>query len=109
MSLKGTTLLSIPHDRKEKVRGNKTKVRAGRGPGEGERWERCQRQVKRPERVAAVGERRSRAVGKESTGHRNRRRDISLAGAINSTPPRAASLGTFCADTESTAPGRDRQ
>ena len=27
---------------------------------------------KRPERVAAVGERRSRTVGKESTGHRNR-------------------------------------
>ena len=40
MWLKGTTLLSIPHDRKEKVRGNKTKVRAGRGPGEGERGER---------------------------------------------------------------------
>ena len=73
----------------------------------GERWERCLWQMKRPERVAAVGERRSRAVGKESTGHRNRRQDISLAGAINSTPPRAASLGTFCAATESTAPGRD--
>ena len=38
----------------------------------GERWERCLWQMKRPERVAAVGERRSRAVGKESTGHRNR-------------------------------------
>ena len=33
MSLKGTTLLSIPHDRKEKVRGNKTKVRAWGGLG----------------------------------------------------------------------------
>ena len=38
----------------------------------GERWERCRWQMKRPERVAAVGERRSRSVGKESTGHRNR-------------------------------------
>ena len=33
MWLKGTTLLSIPHDRKEKVRGNKTKVRAWGGLG----------------------------------------------------------------------------
>ena len=35
MWLKGTTLLSIPHDRKEKVRGNKTKVRAWGGLGGG--------------------------------------------------------------------------
>ena len=41
-------------------------------PTRGERRERCRWQVKRPERVAAVGERRSRTVGKESTGHRNR-------------------------------------
>ena len=62
-------------------------------PTRGERKGRCRWQVKRPERcapagamqasnrlkggtwrvaVAAVGERRSRTVGKESTGHRNR-------------------------------------
>ena len=35
---------------------------------------------KRPERVAAVGERRSRTVGKESTGHRNR--DCQKSGGI---------------------------
>mgnify|MGYP003308570182 CR=1 FL=1 len=40
----------------------------------GERWERRQWREERPERVAAVGERRSRIVGKESTGHRNRNR-----------------------------------
>ena len=39
---------------------------------DGERWERRRGREKRPERVAAVGERRSRTVGKESTGHRNR-------------------------------------
>ena len=38
----------------------------------GERWERRLWREERPERVAAVGERRSRTVGKESTGHRNR-------------------------------------
>ena len=38
----------------------------------GERWERRRWRKERPERVAAVGERRSRTVGKESTGHRNR-------------------------------------
>ena len=38
----------------------------------GERWERRLWREERPERVAAVGERRSRIVGKESTGHRNR-------------------------------------
>ena len=42
------------------------------GTATGERGERCRWQMKRPERVAAVGERRSRAVGKEITGHRNR-------------------------------------
>ena len=67
MWLKGTTLLSIPPDRKEKVRGNKTKVRAWGGLGG----------------VALI------------------------AGAINSTPLQAASLGTFWAEPESTAPGRD--
>jgi len=30
-----------------------------------------------------------------------------IAGAINSTPLQAASLGTFWAEPESTAPGRD--
>ena len=40
----------------------------------GERWERRRWREERLERVAAVGERRSRAVGKESTGHRNRNR-----------------------------------
>ena len=38
----------------------------------GERAERCRWQTQRGERVAAVGERRSRTVGKERTGHRNR-------------------------------------
>ena len=38
----------------------------------GERCDRCLWQKKGAERVAAVGERRSRTVGKESTGHRNR-------------------------------------
>ena len=38
----------------------------------GERWERRRGREERPERVAAVGERRSHIVGKESTGHRNR-------------------------------------
>ena len=38
----------------------------------GERGERCQWQMKRPERVAGVGERRSRSAGKESTGDPNR-------------------------------------
>ena len=38
----------------------------------GERWERRQWREERPERVAAVGERRTRTAGKESTGHRNR-------------------------------------
>ncbi len=38
----------------------------------GERCDRCLWQEKGAERVAAVGERRSRTVGKESTGHRNR-------------------------------------
>ena len=38
----------------------------------GERGERRRGRIKRPERVAAVGERRCRTVGKESTGHRNR-------------------------------------
>ena len=38
----------------------------------GERWERRLWREERPERVAAVGERRRRTVGKERTGHRNR-------------------------------------
>ena len=38
----------------------------------GERWEHRRWREERPERVAAVGERRSRTVGKENTGHRNR-------------------------------------
>ena len=37
------------------------------------RGERCRWQIKRPERVAVVGGRRSRPVGKENTGHHNRR------------------------------------
>ena len=39
---------------------------------EGERWERCQRQIQRPERVAAVGVQRRRSVAKAHTGYRNR-------------------------------------
>ena len=39
---------------------------------EGERRERCRWQMKRPERVAAVGGQRSRLVGKAATGYRNR-------------------------------------
>ena len=38
----------------------------------GERCERCRWQIQRAERVAGVGERRSRFAGKESTGHPNR-------------------------------------
>ena len=40
---------------------------------EGERWERCRWQMKRPERVAAVGVQRSRTDGKAHTGHPNRK------------------------------------
>ena len=43
-----------------------------RSEGGRERGERCRWQMKRPERVAAVGEQRSRTVGKAHTGHRNR-------------------------------------
>ena len=52
--------------------GNAYRYKSPLAP-QGERWERCQRQMKRPERVAAVGERGSRSVGNEGTGHRNRR------------------------------------
>ena len=38
----------------------------------GERRERCRGQMKRPERVAAVGVQRRRAVAEAHTGHRNR-------------------------------------
>ena len=38
----------------------------------GERWERCLWQMKRPERVAAVCVQRRRSVVKAHTGHRNR-------------------------------------
>ena len=42
----------------------------------GERADRCQRQVKGGERVAAVCVQRSRSVGKAHTGHRNGNRNI---------------------------------
>ncbi len=51
----------------------------------GERWERCLWQMKRPERVAAVGERGSRSDGDESTGHRNRTIAVSLRDDWNDT------------------------
>ena len=38
----------------------------------GERWERCQWQMKRPERVAAVDRRGSLLKADEDVGHRNR-------------------------------------
>ena len=44
----------------------------GDGIRRGERWERRRGRIQRPERVAAVGEGRSRTDGKESAGHRNR-------------------------------------
>ena len=40
----------------------------------GERWERRRWRIQRPERVAAIGERGSRAVGNESAEYRNRDR-----------------------------------
>ena len=63
----------------------------------GERWERCRWQVKRPERVAAVGERRSRTVGKESTGHRNRNCSSGGCSRYNNTKAlkTAQTLGFF--------------
>ena len=52
-----------------------------------ERGERCRWQIKRPERVAAVGVQRSRSVGKAHTGYRNR------------TPaPRRSKLCIACSD-----------
>jgi hypothetical protein len=52
----------------------------------GERRERRQWREERPERVAAVGDRRSRSAGKESAGYRNRQVAL-FAGANNSNPP----------------------
>ena len=42
----------------------------------GERWERWRRQVKRPERVAAVDSRQSCSVSQVDIGHRNRKTTV---------------------------------
>ena len=54
------------------LRGGNTIRGAAEAIESGERGERCRRQIKRPERVAAVGVQRSRSVGKAHTGYRNR-------------------------------------
>ena len=61
--------------------GNHTVTNGGR-----ERGERCRWQMKRPERVAAVGVQRSCAVGKAHTGHRNSKTDECISSPTGGTP-----------------------
>ena len=42
----------------------------------GEQWERCRRQIKRPERVAAVDKIEDQRKPEDFIGHRNRARQV---------------------------------
>jgi len=64
-------LASLAHLRQRSADYQSIVLPTARSEGGREQGERCRWQMKRPERVAAVGVQRRRTVGKAHAGHRN--------------------------------------